>query len=63
MIVVASNVYEKFQASRRHIQELETQRTTAERRAALEAEQAKIQTLETICADAARGFFTRRSAN
>jgi RNA polymerase primary sigma factor len=46
MIVVAGNVYDKFQTSARHIQELESQRTTAERRAAAEAEQAKIQTLE-----------------
>jgi RNA polymerase primary sigma factor len=46
MIVVAGNIYEKFQVSSRHIQELETQRTTAERRSAIEAEQAKIQTLE-----------------
>ena len=46
MIVVAGNVHEKFQASQRHLQELESQRTTAERRAATEAEQAKIATLE-----------------
>jgi RNA polymerase primary sigma factor len=46
MIVVAGNVYEKFQASSRHIVELEGQRTTAERRATIEAEQAKISTLE-----------------
>jgi len=46
MIVVAGNVHEKFQASLRHIQELESLRTTAERRAAIEAERAKIQTLE-----------------
>ncbi len=46
MIVVAGNVHEKFQASLRRIQELETQRTTSERRTAIEAEQAKIQTLE-----------------
>src|SRR5665213_2114109 len=46
MIVVAGNVHEKFQASLRHIQELENLRTTAERRAALDAERAKIQTLE-----------------
>jgi RNA polymerase primary sigma factor len=46
MIVVAGNVHEKFQASLRHFQELESQRATAERRAALEAEQSKIQTLE-----------------
>ena len=46
MIVVAGNIYEKFQASTRHLQELEAQRTTAERRAAIESEHAKIQTLE-----------------
>src|ERR1035441_6985490 len=46
MIVVAGNVHEKFQASLRHIQELESVRTTAERRATIEAERAKIQTLE-----------------
>ncbi|HEY5296710.1 MAG TPA: RNA polymerase sigma factor RpoD [Verrucomicrobiae bacterium] len=46
MIVVAGNVHEKFQVSLRHIQELENLRTTAERRAALDAERAKIQTLE-----------------
>jgi RNA polymerase primary sigma factor len=46
MIVVAGNIYEKFQVSTRHIQELESQRTTNERRAAIEAEQAKIHTLE-----------------
>jgi RNA polymerase primary sigma factor len=46
MIVVAGNVYEKFQASTRHITELEAQRTTTERRTAIEAEHAKISTLE-----------------
>jgi RNA polymerase primary sigma factor len=46
MIIVAGNVREKFQASLRHIQELESQRSTAERRATIEAERAKIQTLE-----------------
>jgi RNA polymerase primary sigma factor len=46
MIIVAGNVHEKFQASQRHIQELEALRTTAERRSAIEAEHAKIQTLE-----------------
>jgi RNA polymerase primary sigma factor len=46
MIVVAGNIYEKFQASTRHLQELEAQRTTAERRAAIESEHTKIQTLE-----------------
>ncbi|MGO8764523.1 MAG: RNA polymerase sigma factor RpoD [Limisphaerales bacterium] len=46
MIVVAGNIYEKFQASLRHIQELEAQRATAERRAALDGEHGKILTLE-----------------
>jgi len=46
MIIVAGNIHEKFQASLRHLQELETQRPTTERKAAIEAEQAKIQTLE-----------------
>ena len=46
MIVVAGNIHEKFQASFRHLQELETQRNTAEKRAAVEAERQKIQTLE-----------------
>jgi len=46
MIVVAGNIHEKFQASLRHVQELEAQRATAERRATLDAERAKIQTLE-----------------
>ena len=46
MIVVAGNIHEKFQASLRHLQELETQRNTAEKRAAVEAEQQKAQTLE-----------------
>ena len=46
MIVVAGNIHDKFLASARHIKELEELRTTAERRSALEAERAKIQTLE-----------------
>ena len=46
MIVVAGNIHEKFQASVRHLASLETQRNTAERRAAVEAEQQKIATLE-----------------
>jgi RNA polymerase primary sigma factor len=46
MIVVAGNVYEKFQASLRHVNELESQRATGERRAMLESERAKLQTLE-----------------
>ena len=46
MIVVAGNIYEKFQASVRHLAELETHRNTAEKRAAVEGEQQKIATLE-----------------
>jgi len=46
MIVVAGNIHEKFQASVRRLQELETHRNTSEKREALEAEQQKIQTLE-----------------
>ena len=46
MIVVAGNIYEKFQASVRHLAELETHRNTAEKRAAVESEQQKIATLE-----------------
>jgi RNA polymerase primary sigma factor len=46
MIVVAGNIHDKFLASTRHIKELEELRTTAERRSAIEAEHAKIQTLE-----------------
>src|SRR5665213_1002440 len=46
MIVVAGNIHEKFQASFRRLQELETHRNSAEKREAVEAEQQKIQTLE-----------------
>jgi RNA polymerase primary sigma factor len=46
MIVVAGNIHDKFLASARHIKELEELRATAERRSAIEAEHAKIQTLE-----------------
>jgi len=46
MIVVAGNIHEKFQASVRRLQELEAHRASAEKRAAVEAEQQKIQTLE-----------------
>jgi len=57
MIIVAGNVHEKFQASLRHIQELEGLRTTAERRAALEAERAKIQVLEQFVRMPCEEFF------
>jgi RNA polymerase primary sigma factor len=57
MIVVAGNVHEKFQASLRHVQELESQRTTTERRTALEAERAKLQTLEQFVRMSREEFF------
>jgi RNA polymerase primary sigma factor len=46
MIVVAGNVHEKFQASLRHIQELETHRKSTELQAALLGERSKIKALE-----------------
>jgi len=46
MIVVAGNIHEKLQTSSRHIQELERLRTSTERRASIEAEQARVRTLE-----------------
>jgi RNA polymerase primary sigma factor len=46
MIVVAGNIQEKFLASVRRLQELETHRASNEKREAVEAEQQKIQTLE-----------------
>jgi RNA polymerase primary sigma factor len=57
MIVVAGNIHEKFQASLRHIQELELLRTTAERRTTIEAERAKIQTLEQFVRMPREEFF------
>ena len=57
MIIVAGNIHEKFQASLRHIQELEGLRTTAERRATIEAEHAKIQTLEQFVRMPREEFF------
>ena len=46
MIVVAGNIHEKFQTSYRHIQELERLRSSSDRRSAIEAEQARIRTME-----------------
>jgi len=57
MIVVAGNIHEKFQASLRHLQELESHRNTAERRAAVEAEQQKISTLEQFVRMPREEFF------
>jgi RNA polymerase primary sigma factor len=58
MIVVAGNIFEKFQASLRHIQELESQRTTSERRHALDAERGKILTLEQFVRMPREEFYT-----
>ena len=46
MIVVAGNVHEKFQASLRRTQELETQRKSADQQSALHSEHGRIQALE-----------------
>jgi RNA polymerase primary sigma factor len=46
MIVVAGNVHEKFQASLRRVQELESHRKSAEQQAALQGERTKAQALE-----------------
>ncbi len=57
MIVVAGNVHEKFQSSWRHIQELEHLRTSTERRGTMEAEHAKIRTLEQFVRLTREEFF------
>ena len=57
MIVVAGNIHEKFLASHRHLTELESQRNTSERRAAIEAEQQKIATLEQFSRMPREEFF------
>jgi RNA polymerase primary sigma factor len=57
MIVVAGNVYEKFQASLRHVTELESQRTNGERRSMLESERAKLQTLEQFVRMSREDFY------
>jgi len=57
MIVVAGNIFEKFQASLRHLLELEAHRTSAERRAAIEAEHHKINTLEQFVRMPREEFF------
>jgi RNA polymerase primary sigma factor len=46
MILVASNVNEKFRSSLRHIEELEARRKSADQQAALQSERAKICALE-----------------
>ena len=46
MILVATNVHEKFRGSLRHIEELEARRKSADQQAGLHAERAKIRALE-----------------
>ena len=57
MIVVAGNIHEKFQTSWRHIQELERLRTSAERRAMIDAEHARLRTLEQFVRMSREEFF------
>jgi RNA polymerase primary sigma factor len=57
MIVVAGNIHEKFQTSWRHIQELERLRTSAERRATIDAEHARLRTLEQFVRMSREEFF------
>ena len=46
MILVASNVHEKFKSSLRHIEEMESRRKSADQQASLQGERAKIRALE-----------------
>jgi RNA polymerase primary sigma factor len=57
MIVVAGNVHEKFQASLRRIQELESLHKSAGRTAEIESERAKIATLELFVRMARDDFY------
>jgi len=62
MIVVAGNIYEKFQASLRHLQELEAQKAAPERKTAIDAEQAKVHTLELFVRMTREDFYKAFSA-
>jgi RNA polymerase primary sigma factor len=62
MIVVAGNIYEKFQASLRHLQELEAQKPAPERKTAIDAEQAKVHTLELFVRMTREDFYKAFSA-
>ena len=62
MIVVAGNIYEKFQANLRHLQELEAQKPTPERKTAIDAEQAKVHTLELFVRMTREDFYKAFSA-
>jgi RNA polymerase primary sigma factor len=57
MIVVAGNVHEKFKASLRHVQELESRRKSAEQQAALHSERTKIRALEQFVRMSQEEFF------
>lgn len=56
MIVVAGNIHEKFQTSHRHVLELERLRSSSDRRAAIETEQARIRTMEQFVRMTREGF-------
>jgi len=57
MIVVAGNVHEKFKASLRHIEELESRRKSAEQQGALNGERTKIRALEQFVRMPQEEFF------
>src|ERR1051326_7899630 len=57
MIVVAGNVHEKFKASLRHVQELESRRKSSEQQAALHSERTKIRALEQFVRMSQEEFF------
>jgi RNA polymerase primary sigma factor len=57
MIVVAGNVHEKFKASLRHIEELESRRKSAEQQAGLSGERTKIKALEQFVRMPQEEFF------
>ena len=57
MIVVASNVHEKFQASLRRIQEMEHHRKTPEQQVLLDGERAKVQELERFVREPREEFY------
>ena len=57
MILVASNVHEKFKSSLRHVEELEARRKSADQQAGLQAERAKMRALEQFVRLPREDFF------
>ena len=57
MILVASNVHEKFRGSLRHIEELEARRKSADQQAGLNSERTKIHALEQFVRQPREDFF------